>query len=88
MKNERVLNLIINSFENKIGQEFSTQEIKKILNEENIYPSDYCYNSYNKDFKDIYLFEKIKNGLFKYLGKNYPYTGEIYWKLKDKKKKL
>ena len=87
MKNERVLNLIINSFENKIGQEFTTQEIKKIL-KENIYPSDYCYNSYNKDSKDIYLFEKIKDGIFKYLGENYPYTGEIYWKPRRQKEEI
>lgn len=55
MKSERVLNLMLNSFENKIGQEFSTQEIKNILNDENIYPSDYCYNSYNKDLRDIFI---------------------------------
>lgn len=88
MKNERAINLIINLFKDKIGQEFTTKEIKQILNEENIYPSDYCYNSYNKDSKEIYLFEKVENGLFKYLGKNYNYNGQIYWKSKDNNEQL
>jgi 5-methylcytosine-specific restriction enzyme B len=82
--NEKSKLKILNTFKDKIGKEFSTSEIKNLLKDNNIYPSDYCYNSYNKGEKEIYLFEKVKNGIFKYLGENYNYTGDIYWKPQGK----
>ncbi|MBI4651835.1 hypothetical protein HY745_11240, partial [Candidatus Desantisbacteria bacterium] len=47
-----------------------------------IIPSDYCYNSINKDpasFK-LHLFESFGDGTFNCLGSNYTYSGDIYWK--------
>lgn len=44
-----------------------------------IIPSDYCYNSINKDPSSftIHLFETLGNGKYKYLGLNHAYTGDI-----------
>lgn len=39
--------------------------------------ADYCYNRVNKDSKTP-LLEFIKNGYYRFLGKNYKYTGEIF----------
>lgn len=53
-------------------------------NKSSIIPSDYCYNIVNYDIK-AHNFEKghprllewIERGKYRYLGKNYPYTGTI-----------
>ena len=47
-----------------------------------IIPSDYCYNSINKDPSSftIHLFEMLGDGRYKYLGLNYAYTGDILHK--------
>ena len=76
----------------KVGQEISRKEIIENVhalygtNKESIIPSDYCYNIINKDVMS-YDFEKghprllehreEERGLYRYLGKNYPYTGSI-----------
>lgn len=44
-------------------------------------PSDFCYNCTNAgiDFNNLSrrLFEKVARGEYKYLGPNYPYSGEV-----------
>lgn len=73
------------------GTIITTGSFKKILSktygqpEASYIPSDYCYNSYCKgsqwDKQKIFYFEKLeKRGEFKYLGRNYPYTGKVYYK--------
>ena len=75
------------------GTIITTGSFKKILSktygqpEGSYIPSDYCYNSYCKDSQwdkqHIFYFEKLeKQGEFKYLGRNYPYTGKVYYKNK------
>ena len=48
----------------------------------NVSPSDICYNQYNNglvDFPGLLLcLECIGKSEFRLLGKNYPYTGEVY----------
>lgn len=73
------------------GAIITTGSFKKILSktygqsEGSYIPSDYCYNSYCKDSQwdkqKIFYFEKLsKRGQFKYLGKNYSYTGKVFYK--------
>jgi hypothetical protein len=75
-----------------MGNEYTTTEIRKIGNANDfIYPSDHAYNKTNKgnlsnmregdshvfDTPDnVPLFECVKHGVYKYLGKDYPYNGE------------
>ncbi len=54
------------------------------INEGSVIPSDYCYNIVNldpkaHDFKAGHprLLIQIKRGLYKYVGRNYPYDGFI-----------
>jgi len=71
------------------GEIIQTKTFKKDLNslygnpEDSYIPSDYCYNSYCKasqwDRNKIFFFEKLdKKGEFRYLGKNYPYSGKVF----------
>ena len=52
-----------------------------------ILASDYCYNLINKaSYSCVYpLFEWVKKGNYYYLGPNYKYNGDIYWKPKGSK---
>ena len=74
-----------------VGAIITTGSFQKVLSktyghpEGNYIPSDYCYNSYCKgsqwDKQQIFYFEKLdKRGQFKYLGRNYPYTGKVLYK--------
>ena len=73
----------------EFGEIIQTKTFKKDLNslygnpEDSYIPSDYCYNSYCKasqwDRNKIFFFEKLdKKGEFRYLGKNYPYSGKAF----------
>lgn len=73
----------------KTGTIVTTSSLKKNLShlygspENSFIPSDYCYNSYcigsQWDKEQVFLFEKLdKRGEYKYLGKNYPYTGKTF----------
>ena len=73
----------------QIGDIITTAQFKKALSEiyrqsEGSYiPSDYCYNSYCRqsqwDKKHIFFFEKLdEKGVFKYLGRDYPYSGKVF----------
>ena len=71
---------------NHLNQTFSTDDIKKELNEKyatpfnSVIPTDYCYNCTNKGINfdlSTRFFEKIEGGLFKSLGPNYSYTGTV-----------
>jgi len=75
--------------EGKTGHFIETSEIRSVLekkygtNPTSVIPSDLSYNRTNKgiDFeKQAHLFEYIEDGVYKYLGENYPYTGNIYRK--------
>lgn len=88
-----VIEEIIETFRNtKIGAEFSTSEIKKMVHEKfgrekgSIVPTDYCYNRVNNgiNFIDhLKIFEYISKGNFRYLGKNYLYSGKVYHQPKN-----
>lgn len=48
-------------------------------NRDAILPSDYCYNRWDQDHAACYLFEWIEQSLYKCLGVNYQYTGDMVW---------
>jgi hypothetical protein len=87
-----VLEKVKDTFRNcEIGTEFSRQEIinKVVLKHGckpgSIIPSDYCYNRINNgiDFENyLHIFEFMGNGMYFYLGENYPYSGTIFHKPK------
>lgn len=69
-----------------INKEFTTDDIKGELNKRygtpfnSVIPTDYCYNSTNNGISfdlNTRFFEKIDGGLFKSLGPNYPYNGNV-----------
>lgn len=77
----------------EIGTEFSSNEIKRMVflkfgrTTGSVIPTDYCYNRFNNgiDFeKHLKIFEYVSRGKFRYLGKNYPYSGKVYHKPKEK----
>jgi|GEM_PF-610949 len=80
---------VISVFENRAGETFAREEIIDLVVNAypstprgSIIPSDYCYNSINKDstsFK-LHLFESLGPGRFKCLGINNAYSGPVYWK--------
>ena len=80
---------VLSIFQNKVGEKFGREEIKDLVvnaypdtNRSSVIPSDYCYNSVNKDATsfNLHLFESLGEGTFKCLGPSYPYSGPIYWK--------
>ena len=85
-----VIEEVYETFRNfQIGTVFSTSEIKRMVssnfsrNPSSIIPTDYCYNRFNNgiDFDEhLKIFEYLGIGKFKYLGKNYPYSGKVYHK--------
>lgn len=89
---------ITDSFKNvEIGKIFKRQEIiDKVLelyevNESSIIPSDLCYNRANGNIditKSNKLFEYIHVSSYKYLGPNYPYTGDVYTKKKKSREEV
>lgn len=90
-----IIDKVIYTFKNvKVGKEFTRDEIVKMvvqkysINESSIIPSDYCYNRYNlgvKFDKDTRLFEYKEREKYIYLGQNYNYNGNIFWKPKGEK---
>jgi ankyrin repeat protein len=83
---------VLSVFKNRTGEKFGRNEIIDLVvrayhgtPRDSVIPSDYCYNTINKDnqsFK-LHLFESLGGGTYKCLGSNYVYSGAIYWK--DKK---
>ena len=74
---------------NHLNEKFTTDDIKGELNKthgtpfNSIIPTDYCYNSTNNGINfdlTTRFFEKIEGGLFKSLGPDYPYTGNVMCK--------
>ena len=45
-----------------------------------VLPWDHCYNRTNKGIKlaNAPVFEYVETSLFRYVGPNYPYTGELW----------
>ena len=67
-----------------LNKKYKTK-IKKIL------LSDYCYNRYNDGLDGEFnncLFEYIKRGQYKYLGRNIKYTGKVYHRPMGNKKDI
>lgn len=57
----------------------------KYHNETSILPSDYCYNRINLDIandfeKRMHIFEYVKKNVYRFLGENVSYTGDIEYK--------
>lgn len=51
--------------------------------------TDYCYNRINKGIKfDKYILIWLSAGKYEFVGSNYRYTGDIYWKPKGKLEKV
>ncbi len=74
----------------QIGTILTKKEIvNKIQNlfpdtpDSSITPQDACYNIVNIGRSEEPLFEWIKRNKYKYLGRNYPYNGDITHKSKD-----
>jgi len=89
------LELVEQTFsEYQIGTLFTRNEIVQLIhvkygiNKASIIPSGYCYNITNlgkqadKEMNRFYNFEYVSRGKYKYLGKNYPYSGNVYHKPK------
>jgi hypothetical protein len=80
---------VLSAFENRTGKMFKREEIIDLVvatypgtHRGSVIPSDYCYNSINKDntsFK-LHLFESLGYGGYKCHGPNSPYSGPVYWK--------
>lgn len=81
---------VLIALQGKDGKEFMSHELVEIVkarfsdvNRGNFQPSDFCYNMTNKgiglDFP-FPLFEYTTSGLYKFLGRDYPYTGKVLWK--------
>lgn len=77
-----------------LGYEFSTKWFKTELSKqynrsaESYIPSDYCYNRKNKGInynKQPHYFLRLGRGKYKYVGKNYIFTGEVEEKPRIKK---
>lgn len=71
----------------RIGSTITASEIKHALkarfgtNASSIIPSDFCYNRVNDGIKfDKHIFKYIDHNNYKYLGKQYPFTGLIFHK--------
>jgi len=80
---------VFSIFQHMARQMFGRQEIIDLVvnaypgtNRGSVIPSNYCYNSVNKDLMSfkLHLFESLGKGMYKCLGLNYPYSGPIYWK--------
>ena len=71
-----------------VGYVASTAELHACIQENyeiasgSIIPSDYCYNRINDGIalSKPTLFEYLERGLYRCLGENYPYNGDIYHK--------
>ena len=79
-----VLDQVRETFRNvKIGTEFTTAEIKHMVNSKfgtnlgSVIPSDYSYNMTNKGkigkLESFNIFIQIKTGHYKYVGEHYQY---------------
>lgn len=91
MKKATYIEKISSTFEKyPVGTLFSTSEILHILytehgiNPANTHPSDHSYNQTNignlayAPVGKLLIFERIGRAKYKYLGRNYPYTGKVY----------
>lgn len=91
MKNAEKVIEAINSYveDNGAGTTVSREEFYEIIlekypevNSSSVFPSDFCYNVYNKGLKDMNdgerCLECVEKGYFKILGTNYKYTGDVY----------
>ncbi len=54
---------------------------KEKINYNSLLPPDYCYNRYNSGLSDFANKDRLleyNDGMFKLLGENYPYTGDVW----------
>ena len=81
---------LLDVFNGKEGMMFRSHEIKDAVisrfpdtNKTSILPADYCYNKTNKGNLLVFplpLFEYQQDGMYKYLGQNFEYSGDVFWK--------
>ena len=80
---------IVSCFQSKQEQSFTSIEVVDMVltrfpdtNRGSIMPADYCYNKTNKgnNFEFPFPLFEYENGIYKYLGPDFPYTGKAYWK--------
>ena len=86
----------LNTYVEKYGpsEPKTKAEIRQILGDLPLHvmflESDMCYNKTNKaNLKtypdDIIVFENTGRGMYRILGENYPYSGDVIWKNKTGK---
>ena len=75
--------------------EFHTQEIRDLCwekyrtNRTSVIPSDYCYNRTNEGITNEHRFLLyLQRGLYRYVGKDYPYNGPVYAKRRGEKEDI
>ncbi len=79
-----VIEEVRETFKNtKIGEEFTTVEIKEMVHQKfgrtygSVIPSDYSYNMKNKgkvgSLEKFNIFYQVKRGLYQYYGENYKF---------------
>ena len=75
-------------FSNRVGRTYSSQEIIHLVedafpgtNRVSVIPSDYCYNTINRDPSSFTfrIFECCEDGTYKCLGENARYSGPVTW---------
>lgn len=82
---------IIEVCKDKSEEILTSAQIKSLVSlkfgtkEGSIIISDYCYNRTNRGINfNHHLFHYISRNEYRYLGENYNYSGEIYWKPRNK----
>lgn len=87
----KIIEFVEETFKHEIGNTFTRSEIIDRVHEKSgfkrssIIPSDYCYNRRNKGiiFPGWCLFERVENGMYKYLGPGYKYSGPVFFREKS-----
>ncbi len=90
---------LIEILKSRQGTKVHSKDIEEELNKKygtnkkSILISDRCYNRFNDGLKNdfskrIHLFEYLKDGEYKYLGKDYKYTGKIVHKPKASRNEI
>jgi hypothetical protein len=87
-----IYNQVIDVCKGKEGEILTSSQIKDMVslkfntNKSSILPSDYTYNRTNKGIKfNKHLFVMINRNEYKFIGRDYPYSGRIYARPKGDK---
>lgn len=77
------------------GEELSRETLNEMISSRfgklnsTIIFTDYCYNRINKGIKfDKHLLVWLSAGKYEFVGSNYRYSGDIYWKPKGEQEQV